>query len=239
MAKQGWEGKNWGVLGTDPCSWGAQSLAFPSETPHGEPMERSGRTATHCGFWWCLKWPQAGMCTTLDLAAMASRWRMAGGPRHLGLCTGLRGRSPQPWHRFAMWPWASHSDNTHASLHESLEVPVWALAHTQFQCLVLLSVLSLWGGGYNKLLPVLRCRGADYTGALGTPVPGTTEDCFPGTSWGEPAKSWRHPAFAIRCLWFNKDSWGILYLFLSWKRLMKAIFLSLAKIFLWQLSSFH
>lgn len=159
--------------------------------------------------------------------------------------------SPAPWamHRTSWKKSSALAQVCHVALSKSLgqrscfpgslEVPVWALAHTQFQCLVLLSVLSLWGGGYNKLLPVLRCRGADYTGALGTPVPGTTEDCFPGTSWGEPAKSWRHPAFAIRCLWFNKDSWGILYLFLSWKRLMKAIFLSLAKIFLWQLSSFH
>lgn len=158
--------------------------------------------------------------------------------------------SPAPWamHRTSRTSSAlaqvchvasSKSLGQHSWFPGSLEVPVWAVAHTQFQCLVLLSVLSLWGGGYNKLLPVLRCRGADYTGALGTPVPGTTEDCFPGTSWGEPAKSWRHPAFAIRCLWFNKDSWGILYLFLSWKRPMKAIFLSLAKIFLWQLSSFH
>lgn len=70
-------------------------------------------------------------------------------------------------------------------------------------------------------------------------TPGAAEGYFPGTSWEEPAKSWRHPAFTVRCLRFNRDSWGILYLFLSWKRLMKAIFLSLAKTFLWQLLSFH
>lgn len=56
-----------------------------------------------------------------------------------------------------------------------------------------------------------------------------TEDYFPRTSRKEPTKSWWHPAFTTRCLWFNKDSWENIYLFLSWKRPMKTIFLCLCQ----------
>lgn len=74
-----------------------------------------------------------------------------------------------------------------------------------------------------------------------SPVLSTREGYFPGTSRREPATSWQHPAFTIRCLWFNKDSWGqTTVLFISPPEKTNENNFSLpAKIFLWQLLNFH
>lgn len=214
-------------------------LSHPA--PHLDLMGRPGWTTALHGVRWLLKWPQAG--TQLLLLTRGKQmeegwWSLPWGAAssHHVLHTRLWG--------------ASHLKSL------MLQEQPPGLQRCQLELcepghFILCSNLPLWLGEYgNWLLPLLLSGGVSYAGSISIGavpahteldiwVPGITEGYFPGTSIEEPAKSWRHPAFTIRCLWFNKDSWGILYLFLSWKRPMKTIFLCLAKIFLQQLLSFH
>lgn len=227
--------------------------------PCPEPTERPRWTAVLHGVQLLLKWPEVGVCTQPLLLTHGKQVETAQWSLPQGTATSqqpssaahkaLRRGYPVLAQRFAMWLWASVSKPSRSSNNLQVFKGVsWSSVRLDassstviYLCDVLnmaancflfccLEGLTAWAVSVQNQFLLIQ--------GFGHRSNWHCWGLFPSTS-REPAKIWEHPAFTIRCLQFNKDSWGILYLFLSWKRPMKTIFLCLAKVFLWQILCSH